>query len=688
MPQTTERPLGATFSDGLTTFRVRSEPAERVDLCLIDSSHGRHHAREQRVPMRRGLDGVWEASAPVAPGARYGYRVHGRHDPARGLRVNPAKLLADPYSRQIDTPKWDAAALELLRDSTPGGEPDPRDNLAVAPWSVVCAPRAAVPSSRPALPPGGRVIYEAHLAHLTARLPDIAPEARGTFGGLRSPHLIKHLTDMGITTLELLPVMHWADELGLRQRGMRNVWGYNPLGYFSPMPLYCASADIDAQWDEVASAVGDLHEAGIEVILDVVYNHTCEGASNDPTYHLRGLDNLGYYRTRHDDPSTYLDVTGCGSTLDAGSELVQDLVVDSLRHWVQMSDVDGFRFDLATTLGRAPEFSADHPLLRRISADPVLGERLLIAEPWDVGHGGYQVGRFTTHTRGEPWAEWNDRFRSSVRDYWRPGHGSRADLTTAIAGSQLLFGERPSSSSIGFVTAHDGFTLRDLVSYDRKHNSPNGEHGADGSNDNQSWNGGVEGETDDPDIQAIRLRRQASILTCLMLQIGTPMITAGDERDRTQRGNNNPYCLDDDDLAVPWGPSPNADYLTSLMQQLAAVRREHAPLFDGQWLVAPGETGGHVVRWLGRDGQQLTTESWREHDKVLGVHYPPSEGRGPLFIVVNGTGEDAAVVLPSGVGDGGWRIGIDTADPARTGTALTEGESLSLKPFSTVVLAD
>ncbi|WP_106849423.1 glycogen debranching protein GlgX [Blastococcus sp. Marseille-P5729] len=689
MCATTPDAVGATTDGRETVFRVHSRAARRIELCLIEATPERTSIDQRCVEMQCVGGGIWEARAAVGPGTTYGYRVHGEHDPARGRYANPAKLMADPYAQAlVDAPGTSAEDLELLRMCTPDGAPDPRDSIAVAPWSVVCADRAPVPSTRPRLPAGGRIIYEAHLGQLTATLPDVPERYRGTFAALRSRMLIEHLASMGVSTLELLPVAHWASEIKVRQRGQRNVWGYNPLGFFSPMPHYCVASDIDARWDEIAGAVATLHAAGIEVVLDVVFNHTCEGAANDPAYHLRGIDNLAYYLTDPDDPGRYVDVTGCGNSLNAASEPVQDLVVAALRHWVQRTDVDGFRFDLATTLGREPHFSAHHPLLRRIGDDALLGDRLLIAEPWDAGPNGYQLGGFTTPTRGEPWAEWNDRFRSTVRDFWRPGHGSRADLATVLAGSHSVWGARRAGSSIGYVTAHDGFTLHDLVSYDTKHNHSNGESNRDGSADNQSWNGGVEGETDDARVRELRLRRQGSILGCLMLQIGTPMITAGDERDRTQRGNNNPYCLDRPHLAVSWEPTPEADHLTALMQAFASTRREHAPLFDGRWLVAPGERGGHVVEWLDRQALALTEKHWHDHDKVLQVHYPASSGRGPLLILLNGNHERAMVRLPSGGQDGGWRIGIDTADPSRVGVSVPDDEPLLLNSFSLMVLAD
>ncbi len=666
-------------------FRVRSRVAERVELCLIEADADRARVRERRVEMTPHPDGCWEAWADVGPGARYGYRVHGTHEPAVGLRANPAKLLLDPYARLIDEgSRRGLVAMEQLRDVAPDGSPDPRDTLRVAPWSVVCAARPAVASSRPPLPPGGRVIYEAHLGQLTALLPDVEPRAAGTFSALRSRFLIEHLQRLGVSTLELLPVAHWASEIAVVRRGRRNVWGYNPMGFFSPMPSYCTSRDAGAQWDEIAGAVAALHAAGIELVLDVVYNHTCEGASGDPTYHLRGLDNHAYYLAHGGE---YVDASGCGNTLDAGDPFVQDLVVDSLRHWVAMTDVDGFRFDLAPVLGRRPDFSADHPLLRRIGEDELLGDRLLIAEPWDLGHGGYQLGGFTTPTRGTPWAEWNDRFRRAVRDYWRPGHGSRAELATALAGDRALWGGRPATSSIGFVTAHDGFTLHDLVAYDEKHNDDNGEHGLDGSDYNHSWNSGVEGETDNPEIRRLRARRQRSMLVCLLLQTGTPMITAGDERDRTQRGNNNPYCLDQPHLAVPWAAAPDADRLTGFVRTVTAVRRAHGALFDGQWLVHPGEDGGHAVRWLGRDGGVLSSHDWHAADKVLQMHLPAAPGHGSLLLALNGGAETAGLRLPT-ADRGPWRMLVDTADDTGPSPGTTVADRMSLEPYSLVVLAD
>lgn len=632
---------------------------------------------------------VWCAVAAVGPGARYGYRAHGQFDPWRGIRANPAKLLLDPYGRYIEEPpETTLRTLELLRDGDDLLRADPHDTLQIAPWSVVCAQRPAVPSTRPPIPPGGRVIYEAHLGHLTSRLPDVDDAARGTFTALRSAHLVEHLLGLGVTTLELLPVMHAASEPHLVAQGRHNVWGYNPLGFFSPAGRYCVARDIDAQWDEIAGAVQYLHAAGIEVVLDVVYNHTAEGPADGPTYHLRGLDNVSYYRMA---PGTgdYQDVTGCGSTLDASQEPVQQLIVDSLHHWVRMTDVDGFRFDLAPVLGRAPEFSADHPLLRRIGADELLGDRLLIAEPWDLGSGGHRTGGFTGRTRGGGWLEWNDSYRDAVRDFWRPGPaGRRSRLVSAMAGSSDIFRPRDARCSVGFVTAHDGFTLRDLVSYNHKHNLVNGEHNRDGTDDNRSWNGGVEGDTADPGITELRLRRQAAMLACTMLQVGTPMLNAGDELNRTQRGNNNPYGLDDPELHLDWTPTGAGRRLTGLVQALAAVRREHADLFDGSWLTAPEQShDGHVVHWLSREGERIDDDRWDADPRVLVVYFPAAGERGPLLIAVNGTAQPVQV-RPPDAGIGPWRVGIDTSLSLRPGTCAEPGAPLRLDSCSLVVLAD
>ena len=609
--------------------------------------------------------------------------MHGGFDRSRGVRANPAKLLLDPYGRYVEEPpQITSELLELLRDA------DARDSLTVAPWSVVCAERAAVRTTRPVLPPGRRVIYEAHLAHLTTRLPDVDEATRGTFAALRSPYLIEHLHRIGVTTLELLPVMHSISEPALVSRGLRNVWGYNPLGFFSPAPWLCSARSIDSQWDEIAGVVAYLHSADLEVVLDVVYNHTAEGPVDGPTYHLRGLDNAAYYRT---DPGTggYQDATGCGNTLDAAARPVQDLVLSSLRHWIAMTDVDGFRFDLAPTLGRAPSFAPDHPLLHRIGTDEVLGDRVLIAEPWDLGPDGYRVGEFTGATRGGGWLEWNDSFRSSVRDFWRPGpDGTRSRLVTALAGSSDLFGARSARCSVGYVTAHDGFTLRDLVSYNQKHNVANGENNTDGTDHNQSWNGGIEGDTEDPMIGEMRLRRQASMLACVMLQVGTPMITAGDELNRTQRGNNNPYCLDDEHLQLDWSPSAAKRRLTAVLQALGAVRREHSELFDGQWLTAPEEPhDGHIVQWLSRDGDRIDDDHWDADPRALVVYFPATVNRGPLLIAMNGHEHPIDIRLPAAQ-FGAWRVSVDTAQTLEVGYSTQPGEFVQLDAFSLVVLAD
>lgn len=689
----TRRPLGAQPSgDGTsTTFRVYSATARRVELCLIDADPLRRSVTELRLEMHRDHEDphIWCAQAPVGPGTRYGYRAHGEFDVERGLRANPAKLLLDPYGRYVEEPRATTSqTLELLRDADRSGHADGRDTLRVAPWSVVCAQRPPVASTRPVIPRGCRVIYEAHLGHLTRQLPDVDTAVRGTFAALRSAHLVEHLQSMGVTTLELLPVMHSTSEPHLVAQGRRNVWGYNPLGFFSPAGRFCAAGDMDGQWDEIAGAVRHLHAAGIELVLDVVYNHTAEGPAEGPTYHLRGLDNPSYYRLEHG-TGRYSDVTGCGNTLDAAQPPVQDLIVDSLRHWVRMTDVDGFRFDLAPVLGRAPAFAPNHPLLERIGTDELIGDRLLIAEPWDLGPDGHHTGGFTDRTLGGGWLEWNDSCRNAIRDFWRPGPGGRRSrLVSAMAGSSDIFRPRDARSSVGYVTAHDGFTLRDLVSYNRKHNEANGEDNRDGSDDNRSWNGGVEGDTDDPLIAELRLRRQAAMLACVMLQVGTPMIAAGDELNRTQRGNNNPYCLDDASVHLDWTPTGAGVRLTGLMQSLAAVRREHASLFDGAWLTAPEHSqAGHAVHWLSRQGERIDDDRWDDDPRVLVVHFPGASARGPLLIALNGTDAPVEVRLPD-AGIGPWRVGIDTALSLPPGTSVEPGAPLRLDSCSLVVLAD
>jgi len=598
-------PLGATHDGAGTNFALWADGADAVELCLFDDA-----GAEARLPLGDVTHRIWHAYVPdVGPGQRYGYRVHGPWEPWRGARWNPAKLLLDPYARAVD-------GSYILDDAifghVQGRDDSVRDERDSAPY----VPKAVVVHDSfdwtgapcPRTPWADTVIYELHVRGFTRRHPGIPERLRGTYAGLAHPAAVEHLVDLGVTAVELMPIHHFVSEEHLLRRNLTNYWGYNSIAYFAPHAAYAASGSRGEQVREFKQMVRALHEAGLEVILDVVYNHTAEGDEYGPTLCFRGIDNAAYYRLhegRH-----YADYTGCGNTLNAMQPHVLQLIADSLRHWVVEMGVDGFRFDLASALARSlydvDELSA---FLTVIQQDPVLSRVKLIAEPWDVGEGGYQVGEFPLL-----WTEWNDKYRDTTRDFWRgAAHGVR-DLAYRLSGSSDLYandGRRP-YASINFVTAHDGFTLRDLVSYDRKHNEANGEDNRDGNDDNRSWNCGVEGETSDADVLALRSRQSRNLLTTLLLSIGVPMLLAGDEMGRTQRGNNNAYCLDDETSWVDWDLSDEQRRLLEFIRNLIDLRRRHRvfrqPLFFEGAPVRPG--GRKDVGWFAPDGTEMTHRQW------------------------------------------------------------------------------
>ncbi|WP_045700051.1 glycogen debranching protein GlgX [Streptomyces rubellomurinus] len=625
-------PLGARFRpDGPcgpgTNFALWAAGAEAVDLCLFDEDgrESRHRLTEQDVQ-------VWHGFLPgVRPGTRYGYRVHGRWDPWTGARWNPAKLLLDPYARAIDgnytahdavcaaVRNWpEADVADTVRDN--------RDSAAHVPRSVVVADddhRSDDPSDdhRPRTPWSETVLYELHVRGFTMRHPDVPPALRGTYAGLAHPAALAHLTRLGVTAVELLPVHHHVSEDHLQARGLVNYWGYNTIGYFAPHAGYSASGSRGGQVGEFKRMVRALHAAGIEVILDVVFNHTAEGAELGPTLSLRGVDNAAHYRLAPHRPRGYADYTGCGNTLDTRRPQVIRLITDSLRHWVAEMGVDGFRFDLAAALARASDgVDPEHPFLSAVAQDPLLSRVKLIAEPWDVGPGGYRLGGFPPL-----WAEWNDRYRDTVRDFWRGARPDVRELGYRLSGSSDLYqrdGRRP-CASVNYVTAHDGFTLRDLVSYDRKHNEANGEGGRDGTDDNRSWNHGAEGETTDPEVTALRLRQLRNLMATLLLSTGVPMITAGDELGRTQGGNNNAYCQDNEVGWVDWSTLERPEWreLCELTARLVRLRRAHPVLrrrafFSGR-AAAPG--GRPDLAWFTRLGKEMTEADWFAPTACLGM---------------------------------------------------------------------
>jgi isoamylase len=589
-------PLGATYDGAGTNFALFSEVAEQVELCLFDDD-----GEETRIALHE-VDGfVWHGYLPgIQPGQRFGYRVHGPYDPAEGIRCNPAKLLLDPYAKAIEGQvDWDPSVF-----SYPFGHPDRRqdsDSAPHVPRSVVVNPYFNWNQERPPRTPYHQtVIYEAHVSGLTRRHPDVPEDQRGTYLGLAHPAIIEHLHRLGVTAIELMPVHQFINDCHLTERGLSNYWGYNTIGYFAPHNAYSAGGGRGEQVQEFKTMVRTLHEAGIEVILDVVYNHTAEGNHLGPTLSFRGIDNAAYYRLADADWRYYLDTTGTGNSLNVRHPHTLQMIMDSLRYWVLDMHVDGFRFDLAAALARqfheVDRLSAFFDLVQQ---DPVVSQVKLIAEPWDVGDGGYQVGNFPPL-----WTEWNGMYRDTIRDLWRGESATLPEFGSRLTGSGDLYraDSRRPVASINFVTCHDGFTLRDLVSYNRKHNEANGEHNNDGTDDNRSWNCGAEGPTIDPAINDLRERQKRNFLTTLMLTQGVPMLLAGDEMGRTQQGNNNAYCQDND---VSWVDWENADEaLMAYVSKLIKLRSEH-PSFRRRRFF-----DGEAISWFTPDGEQMTGEDW------------------------------------------------------------------------------
>ncbi|MDQ1681012.1 MAG: isoamylase, partial [Frankiaceae bacterium] len=539
-------PLGATWDGEGTNFAIYAPSAEAVDVCLFDggdrNGDGPGHEQETRIALEETTTHVWHGYVPqIGPGQRYGYRVDGPFDPSRGLRWNPSKLLADPYAKAF-------CGAMVYNDALFGYPPgrddtvqDHRDSAPFVPRSVVVQDEFPWGDDRrPVIPWGDTVIYEMHVKGFTARHPDVPEHLRGTYAGLAHPAAIAHLQRLGVTSVELLPTHHFVSEPFLLKKGLANYWGYNTLGFFAPHAAYSASGSRGEQVREFKSMVRALHAAGIEVILDVVYNHTAEGNELGPTLSFRGIDNRAYYLLQDNDPRHYMDFTGTGNTLNAQHPHVLQLIMDSLRYWVTEMHVDGFRFDLASALARSfHEVNKLSAFFDVIQQDPIVSQVKLIAEPWDIGPGGYQVGEFPPL-----WTEWNGKYRDTVRDFWRGAETGVAELGFRLSGSSDLYqddGRRP-YASINFITAHDGFTMRDLVSYNTKHNEANLEDNRDGTDDNRSWNCGVEGDTDDATVNELRARQVRNLLSTLLLSTGVPMIVAGDEMGRSQRGNNNAYC--------------------------------------------------------------------------------------------------------------------------------------------------
>ncbi|MEW2162851.1 glycogen debranching protein GlgX [Streptomyces sp. NPDC007084] len=663
-------PLGATYDGEGTNFALFTEVAERVDLVLIDALDD-----VRTVPLTE-VDGfVWHGYLPgVGPGQRYAYRVHGPWDPAAGHRCNPAKLLLDPYAKAVD---GQADNHPSLFEHDPDG-PSGADSAGHTPLGVVTDPAFDWGDDRPPLRPyADTVIYEAHVRGLTRTHPGVPEELRGTYAGLAHPAAIEHLTSLGVTAVELMPVHQFAQDGFLRDRGLSNHWGYNTIGFFAPHNAYAAHGTRGEQVAEFKSMVKALHAAGLEVILDVVYNHTAEGNENGPTLSFRGIDNAAYYRLVEDDRAHYYDTTGTGNSLLMRHPNVLQLIMDSLRYWVTEMHVDGFRFDLAATLARqfheVDRLSAFFDLIQQ---DPVVGRVKLIAEPWDVGDGGYQVGNFPPL-----WSEWNGRYRDCVRDFWRSGDGTLGEFASRLTGSSDLYqhDRRRPRAGINFVTAHDGFTLRDLVSYNDKHNEANGEDNRDGDDDNRSWNCGAEGPTDDEGVLELRARQQRNLIATLLLSQGVPMISHGDELGRTQRGNNNAYCQDNEISWVDWNLTDEQRGLMEFTRRAIALRAAHPVLRRRRFFL--GDTVRHEhqplpdLMWLRPDAREMTDEDWARPDAhavaafLNGDAIAETDPRGAavvddsFLLLLNSHWEPVVFRLPDAAYGERWSALIDTADP-------------------------
>jgi isoamylase len=663
-------PLGAHHDGYGTNFAVHSGVAHKVELCLFEGD------AETRIPLHCGTGQVWHAYLPeVGPGQRYGYRVHGPWDPHAGLRCNPHKLLVDPYAHSISEGLQWGPALNAHVGDDGFGEMSTEDSAPYTFRSVVVESSFDWGNDRRLeIPWNETVIYECHVKGFTATHPDIPAHMRGTYAGLAHPASIKHLKRLGITAVELLPIHAFVHDGFLLEKGLRNYWGYHSIGFFAPHPEYASTRDPQRCVAEFKHMVRSLHQHGIEVILDVVYNHTAEGSHLGPSLSFRGLDNQTYYRLVADKPGYYMDYTGTGNTLNMRNPHVLQLVMDSLRYWIQEMHIDGFRFDLASALARGlHEVDRLGAFFDLIQQDPIVSRVKLIAEPWDVGEGGYQVGNFPPL-----WSEWNGKYRDWIRDYWRGEPGSLPELGLRFTGSSDLYqeGGRFPHASINFVTAHDGFTLADLVSYNEKHNEANGEDSRDGENHNRSWNCGVEGPTDDLLVQALRRRQQRNFLATLFLSQGVPMLVGGDELGRTQQGNNNAYCQDNE---VSWSDWASADHpLLVFVQKLTALRKDHPTFrrrgwFQGRSIRKPKQGPALPdIAWLTPTGEEMTDEHWdREASRSLqvfldgqGMQVPDDRGEPILddtfLIFFHASPEDAMFRMPDEKWGKAWRRVFDT----------------------------
>ncbi|HVF54182.1 MAG TPA: glycogen debranching protein GlgX [Actinomycetota bacterium] len=686
--------LGATWDGAGTNFAVFSENAEGMELCLFDDD-----ANETRVPMTERTAFVWHCFVPgVGPGQRYGYRAHGPYDPSAGHRFNPSKLLLDPYAKAIDGDvRWDPAVFGYPLDSGDDLRASDTDSAPFVPASVVIDGSFYWgDDAPPATPLNESVIYETHVRGMTITHPGIPEDLRGTYAGMAHAASIEHLQLLGVTAIELMPVHHFIHPQHLIDKGLRNYWGYDSIGYFAPYSGYASATEPGGAASEFKEMVRALHAAGLEVILDVVYNHTSEGNHLGPTLSMKGLDNASYYRLVEEDKRYYFDVTGTGNSLNPRHPQVLKLIMDSLRYWVVEMHVDGFRFDLAAALARElHEVDRLSAFFDIIHQDPVISNVKLIAEPWDVGEGGYQVGNFPPL-----WSEWNGQYRDTVRDYWRGEGGSLPEFAARFTGSSDLYqgdGRNP-YASINFVTAHDGFTLNDLVSYNEKHNEDNGENNADGDSHNRSWNCGAEGPTDEPGIHALRERQKRNFFLTLALSQGVPMILGGDEMGRTQGGNNNAYCQDNEISWYDWAGRDENLALLGFVRRVMDYRKGHPVFRRRGWFRGRDVRGTEDIAWLNPDGGEMTPEQWDAgFARSLGVWLNGDAIRTPgpqgeqvvddsFLLFFNAHHESIPFTIPARWG-ARWEEVIDTNDPAMEPvTGYAAGDEVPVEGFSIVVL--
>jgi len=694
-------PLGATPGGHLgmagTNFALASTVADSVTLCLFDAA-----GAETQIPLADNDADVWHAFVPgIGPGQAYGYRVGGPWNPAQGLRCNPAKLLLDPYAKAVSgTVSFGPQVLG--QDAADPGKPSTLDSAANMPRSLVVDPAFGwQDDKRPWYRYADTIVYEVHVKGFTMRHPDIPPPLRGTYAGLGHAAAIAYLLDLGVTTVELLPVHQNVPESFLVARGLTNYWGYNTIGFFAPHDGYSAAVRAGRQGGQVSefqAMVDALHRAGLEVILDVVFNHTAEAGPDGPTLCFRGIDNLAYYRVEPGNPGKYYDTTGCGNSLNAGDPIMLQMMMDSLRYWLTEMHADGFRFDLAPTLARQEGvFDKVSAFLDMVAQDPVVSRAKLIAEPWDVGQmDSYDLGRFPAL-----WREWNGKYRDTMRDFWRSHPVGMGEFANRFCGSSDLYGTagRRPTSSVNLITVHDGFTLRDLVSYNDKHNEANGENNRDGTSDNRPWNCGAEGPTDDPDVLALRARQSRAMLTTLLLSFGVPMLLGGDEMARTQQGNNNAYCQDNEMTWFDWS-KPDTE-LQDFTRRLVALRKAH-PVFRRRRFLSGAEAS--ELRWFTPAGTEMTAADWSDDNALAIALYldgsddPDRAEDGTwlldddFMVLVNAWWEPLEFVLPATRGQASWRTDIDTYDPAAPGNPAVAprgaGDHITVNPRSIVVLSD